>query len=45
LLATKPYVAKGQAWRAIVSNYAEFYARGAVDWENPSDRMRELAES
>ena len=36
---------KGQEWRAIVSNYAEFYARAAGDWEKPSDRMRELAES
>ena len=45
LLATKPYVVKGQEWRAIVSNYAECYAKATVDWQNPSDRMRELAES
>ena len=36
---------RGQEWRAVVANYAEFYARSAVDWEKPTARMRELAQS
>ncbi|CAK0887182.1 unnamed protein product [Prorocentrum cordatum] len=44
-LSLKPYVVKGEEWRAIVANYAEFYARAAVDWEKPTERMRELAQT
>ena len=28
-LSLKPYVVKGEEWRAIVANYAEFYARSS----------------
>ncbi|CAK0826890.1 unnamed protein product, partial [Prorocentrum cordatum] len=44
-LSLKPYVVKGEAWREIVANYADFYARSATDWEKPTQRMRELAQS
>ena len=36
---------KGQEWRAIVANFAEFYARSATDWEKPTQRVRELAQT
>ena len=42
LLSLKPYVVQGEEWRAIVANYAEFYARSAVDWEKPTARMHGL---
>ena len=38
-------MAQGEEWRAIVANYAEFYARSAADWEKPTARMRELAQT
>ena len=44
-LSLKPYVVQGEEWRAIVANYAEFYARSAADWEKPTARMRELAQT
>ena len=44
-LSLKPYVVKGEEWRAIVANCAEFYARSAVEWEKPTARMRELAQT
>ena len=31
LLSLKPYAVRGQEWRAVVANYAEFYASSAVD--------------
>ena len=30
----------GQEWRAIVGNFSEFYARGALDWVNFTEDMK-----
>ncbi len=45
LRSRKPHVVQGQEWRASVANFSEFYARSATDWEKPTQRMRELAQT
>ena len=43
LIQLKPYIATGQEWRSIISNFSEFYARSATDWQNFMPEMRALA--
>ena len=45
LLSLAPYVTKGEEWRAIVGNFAEFFSRSATDWENFTPEMQRKAES
>ena len=45
LLSIMPYVVKGQEWRAIVSNFTEFFSRSAMDWEKFTREMRRLLTS
>ena len=43
LKSLSPHITQGQEWRAIVSNFSEFFARGATDWEKFSEDMRAKA--
>ena len=40
-LSLAPYVVKSQEIRAVAQNYAEFYARSAMGWEQPTPEMFE----
>ena len=45
MLSLLPYVVKGQEWRAVQANFAEFYARSAMDWEWFTPEMDERLSS
>ena len=45
LLQLAPYVVSGQEKRAIISNFSEFYARAAMDWEKLTPEMKSQLKS
>ena len=45
LAALQPHVVRGQEVRATVANASEFYARSALDWEEPTPEMHRLLTS
>ena len=45
LLSLKPYVVRGQEWRACIANFSEFFSRAALDWEHFTPQMHSKAAS
>ena len=45
LQALTPYVVTGSEWRAVVANFAEFYARSSVGWDGFTPDMIESMRS